>query len=197
MPRINQTAVLPTSTQQILHMETQSETLDLTQDIPELDKSVAEILLDFRPTVLSDKTPPQPKFPVDFIEKVAKFAKENQRKFGIILAGSSDYRSFAQDLPNVLPLLDVIVVDFVGFRDGRGYSLAQELRKHADFNDKTVLRVTGDILPDTLQLLAEVGFTEFEIDNDEFNDSWFDWFKIIKTPYNGRSVKQLPMFASV
>lgn len=197
MPRINQTAVLPTSTQQILHMETQSETLDLTQDIPDLDKSVAEILLDFRPAVLSDKAPPQPKFPVDFIEKVANFAKENQQKFGIILAGSSDYRSFAQDLPKVLPLLEVIVIDFAGFRDGRGYSLAQELRKHADFNPKTVLRAMGDILPDTLELLAKVGFEEFEINNADFNESWFDWFESIKTPYNGRSVKQLPMFASV
>lgn len=192
MPRINQTTVLPNTSQQILLMES----LDLHQVFSNLDK-VEEILLDFRPIELNEKTPPQPKFPVDFIQKITDLTKDNQQKFGIILAGSSDYRVFADSLPQVLPLLDVIVIDFAGFRDGRGYSLAQEIRQHADFNDNTVLRVMGDILPDTLQLLAEVGFSEFDIDNPDFNDSWFDWFKIIKTPYNGRSVKQLPMFASV
>lgn len=192
MPRINQTTVLPNTSQQILLMES----LDLHQVFSNLDK-VEEILLDFRPIELNEKTPPQPKFPVDFIQKITDLTKDNQQKFGIILAGSSDYRVFADSLPQVLPLLDVIVIDFAGFRDGRGYSLAQEIRQHADFNDNTVLRVMGDILPDTLQLLAEVGFIEFDIDNPDFNDSWFDWFKIIKTPYNGRSVKQLPMFASV
>lgn len=192
MPRINQTTVLPNTSQQILLMES----LDLHQAFSNLDK-VEEILLDFRPIELNEKAPPQPKFPVDFIQKIADLTKDNQQKFGIILAGSSDYRVFADSLPQVLPLLDVIVIDFAGFRDGRGYSLAQEIRQHADFNDNTVLRVMGDILPDTLQLLAEVGFSEFDIDNPDFNDSWFDWFKIIKTPYNGRSVKQLPMFASV
>lgn len=192
MPRINQTMVLPNTSQQILLMES----LDLHQAFSNLDK-VEEILLDFRPIELNEKTPPQPKFPVDFIQKITDLTKDNQQKFGIILAGSSDYRVFADSLSQVLPLLDVIVIDFAGFRDGRGYSLAQEIRQHADFNDNTVLRVMGDILPDTLQLLAEVGFSEFDIDNPDFNDSWFDWFKIIKTPYNGRSVKQLPMFASV
>lgn len=192
MPRINQTTVLPNTSQQILLMES----LDLHQAFSNLDK-VEEILLDFRPIELNEKTPPQPKFPVDFIQKIADLTKDNQQKFGIILAGSSDYRVFADSLPQVLPLLDVIVIDFAGFRDGRGYSLAQEIRQHADFNDNTVLRVMGDILPDTLQLLAEVGFSEFDIDNPDFNDSWFDWFKIIKTLYNGRSVKQLPIFADV
>lgn len=197
MPRINQQAVLPTSTQQTIEIET----LDLTQDSPTLNDKAQEILLDFRPAVLNEKTPPQPKLPVDFIQKIANITKNNQQALGIILAGSSDYRSFAHSLPQVLPLLDIIAIDFAGFRDGRGYSLAQELRKHPQFNEKatpkTVLRVMGDILPDTLQLLSEVGFTEFEINNPDFDAQWFEWFESIKPRYNGRSVQQLPIFASI
>lgn len=195
MPRINRTSVLPTSTQEIVQMES----IDLAEDFNNtvFAENVDEILLDFRPLVLSEKVPPKPELPVDFIQKMADLAQNNNQKFGIILAGSSDYRSFVDTLPKILPLLDVVVIDFAGFRDGRGYSLAQEIRQHASFNDKTTLRVMGDILPDTLELLAKVGFEEFELDNPDFNDSWFDWFESIKTPYNGRNVKQLPMFAGV
>lgn len=195
MPRINRTTVLPPNSQEIIQMAS----IDLAEPFENTifaDK-VDEVLLDFRPLVLSEKAPPKPELPVDFIQKMANLAQQNNQKFGIILAGSSDYRAFAESLPKILPLLDVVVIDFAGFRDGRGYSLAQEIRQHASFNVKTILRVMGDILPDTLELLAKVGFEEFDIDNPEFNDSWFGWFESIKTPYNGRNVKQLPMFAGI
>ena len=52
-----------------------------------------------------------------------------------------------------MPLLSVIVIDFHGFRDGRGYSLAQN-QQHPSYNPAIVLRASGDILPDTLQLLT-------------------------------------------
>lgn len=199
MPRINRTTVLPNSTQEIVQMASiaLTEPFDDVIFLDNFPEKMDEILLDFRPLVLSEKAPPKPELPVNFIQKIANLAQVNSQKFGIILAGSSDYRAFADNLPKILPLLDVIVIDFAGFRDGRGYSLAQEIRQHDSFTDKTVLRVMGDILPDTLELLAKVGFEEFEIDNPEFNESWFGWFESIKTPYNGRNVKQLPMFAGV
>jgi len=95
-----------------------------------------------------------------------------------------------------MPLLSVIVIDFHGFRDGRGYSLAKKIQLHPRYNPAIVLRASGDILPDTLQLLTEVGFSEFDIDDSDFNPSWFDYFVDIKHRYTGRSVTQLPIFAN-
>ncbi len=203
MPRINRHAVIDSPASHIVLMET------LIQENPDLNKgeigtilanlptNTGEVLLDFRPTVISEKAPPQVTLPLEFIRKLADFSKTNKVKSGLILAGSTQYHSFEHELASVLPSLDVVVIDFAGFRDGRGYSLAQEIRQHANFTQKTVLRVMGDILPDTLELLVKVGFEEFDIENPSFNENWFNWFESIKTPYDGRSVKQLPMFAGV
>lgn len=154
-----------------------------------------ELLIDFRPVEFSEKNPPRPQLPAEDLLKVAQ--QKGDKKFGIILSGASDYHFFADSLDTLLPYLDVVVIDFHGFRDGRGYSLAQEIRQSPSFHEGLSLRATGDILPDTLQLLAEVGFTEFEIDNEDFNPEWFDYFTRIEHRYTGRSVGQLPIFARV
>lgn len=189
MPIINEQQILPMTSavvsiheQKIAHIEPQTV-------------SETEILVDYRPVEFSEKHPPKPQLDAD--ELVALSERKGDKKIGIILSGASDYQILATDLYQVLPILDVIVIDFNGFRDGRGYSLAQTLKQHPSFNPNTVMRASGDILPDTLQLLAEVGFIQFEIADEKFDDSWFAWFNSIKMPYNGRSVKQLPMFASV
>lgn len=152
-----------------------------------------EILVDYRPVEFNEKNPPKPQLEGDDLFALGQ--RKGDKKLGIILSGASDYQILSEDLSKVLPVLDVIVIDFHGFRDGRGYSLAQKIRQHSAFNAKTVLRATGDILPDTLQLLAEVGFSEFDIQNDAFNDSWFGYFDKIRQVKSGRTVTELPMFA--
>ncbi|MGQ0446121.1 MAG: DUF934 domain-containing protein [Beijerinckiaceae bacterium] len=57
----------------------------------------------------------------------------------------------------------LVAVAFPKFTDGRGYSLARQLRGHFGFSGE--LRATGDILFDQLQLLARCGFDSFEITN--------------------------------
>ncbi|MFW2177001.1 MULTISPECIES: DUF934 domain-containing protein [unclassified Moraxella] len=152
-----------------------------------------ELLIDYRPIEFSEKHPPKPQLEGDRL--LALGQRKADKKLGILLSGASDYQIISDDLNKVLPVLDVIVIDFHGFRDGRGYSLAQEIVQHSAFHDNLTLRASGDILPDTLQLLAEVGFSEFQIDNKEFDDSWFGYFDGIKHGYTGRDVGQLPMFA--
>ena len=55
----------------------------------------------------------------------------------------------------------LIVVAFPKFTDGRGYSLARQLRGAYKFQGE--LRARGEILFDQLQLLARCGFDSFEI----------------------------------
>ena len=163
------------------------------QKIEHIDPSqyasdITEILVDYRPVEFSEKNPPKPQLEASH--------RLGDKKLGIILSGASDYQFLQQDFVKVMPLLSVIVIDFHGFRDGRGYSLAQKIQQHPSYNPAIVLRASGDILPDTLQLLTEVGFSEFDINDSDFNPSWFDYFVDIKHRYTGRSVTQLPIFAN-
>lgn len=169
------------------------------QKIEHIDPSqyasdITEILVDYRPVQFSEKNPPKPQLEAD--DLVALSHRLGDKKLGIILSGASDYQFLHQDFGKVMPLLSVIVIDFHGFRDGRGYSLAQKIQQHPSYNPAIVLRASGDILPDTLQLLTEVGFSEFDIDDSDFNPGWFDYFVDIKHRYTGRSVMQLPIFAN-
>lgn len=191
MPLISQSQVIDHVQSAIISIHEQK--LDHVQP-SQFEVAVTEVLIDYRPIEFSEKHPPKPQLEAD-----AWVALANQleaKKLGIILSGASDYQFLAADFAKVLPLLSVIVIDFHGFRDGRGYSLAQAIQQHPNFTAATVLRASGDILPDTLQLLAEVGFTQFQIDDADFDASWFGYFNDIKHRYTGRSVQQLPMFAS-
>ncbi len=79
--------------------------------------------------------------------------------FGLSLAPSQPVETIAADLPS----LHLIAIQFPKFTDGRGYSLAKQLRQRYRFAGE--LRATGDILFDQLQFLARCGFDAFEIND--------------------------------
>ena len=69
-----------------------------------------------------------------------------------------------QEIGTIAPALArfaLIPIAFPKFTDGRGYSLARQLRGHFGFAGE--LRATGDVLFDQLQLLARCGFDSFDI----------------------------------
>ncbi len=55
----------------------------------------------------------------------------------------------------------LIAVNFPKFTDGRGYSLAHQLRAAYGFTGE--LRAVGDVLFDQLQFLSRCGFVSFDI----------------------------------
>ncbi len=63
-------------------------------------------------------------------------------------------------LADALPRLSLIVLPFPAFNDGRAYSLARKLREMGYTGE---LRATGNVLPDQLQLMLQVGFDSFDI----------------------------------
>ncbi|MDH5479823.1 MAG: DUF934 domain-containing protein, partial [Nitrosomonas sp.] len=67
---------------------------------------------------------------------------------------SSDERPEA--LKNDLQRFSVIAVDFPKFADGRGYSVAYNLRVHLGYTGE--LRAIGDVLRDQLFYMQRVGF---------------------------------------
>ena len=66
----------------------------------------------------------------------------------------------AADLAPYLSHLALIVVPFPAFGDGRAYSLARALRLDGYQSE---LRATGNVLPDQLQMMRQVGIDSFEV----------------------------------
>ncbi|MGH6936817.1 MAG: DUF934 domain-containing protein [Methylocella sp.] len=76
---------------------------------------------------------------------------------GLLVEPGQDIRTIAPDLPRFA----LVAVAFPKFTDGRGYSLAHQLRSNFGFAGE--LRATGEILFDQLEFLARCGFDSFEI----------------------------------
>lgn len=69
-----------------------------------------------------------------------------------------------------LEQIDLVVVHFPKFRDGRGFSTARALRQRHRF--KGEIRAHGHILPDQLGLLAQCGFTSIVTPEDHPPAQW-------------------------
>jgi uncharacterized protein (DUF934 family) len=65
--------------------------------------------------------------------------------------------------------LSLIVLSFPAFNDGRSYSLARQVRLEGYQSD---LRAAGNILPDQLQLMLQVGFDSFEVSERFSLEDW-------------------------
>jgi uncharacterized protein (DUF934 family) len=70
----------------------------------------------------------------------------------------------AEVLRTFLPALSLIVLSFPSFTDGRAYSIARQLREMGFAGE---LRAAGNVLPDQLQFMRQVGFDAFEV-SDRF-----------------------------
>lgn len=85
-------------------------------------------------------------------EQLSSFPGE----FGIALTNTDD----VDDIDVYLPHVALVVLPFPTFADGRAYSLAYQIRA---LGYRGELRATGNILPDQLQLMQQVGFTSFAV----------------------------------
>ena len=63
-----------------------------------------------------------------------------------------------------LPHLSLVVLPFPAFADGRSYSIARQIRNRGY---KGELRASGNVLPDQLQMMLQVGFSSFDV-SDRF-----------------------------
>jgi len=79
---------------------------------------------------------------------------------GVWLASSERADALKADV-HTLP---VIAVDFPKFSDGRGYSIAYNLRARLGYEGE--LRAIGDVLRDQLFYMQRVGFTAFAVRAD-------------------------------
>ena len=73
----------------------------------------------------------------------------------------------AQQIHNFLDK-DMVAIEFLTFRDGRGFSLAHLLRREAGFKGKLV--ALGTLLPDQAQMLYRSGFDLATVGNKKLTD---------------------------
>jgi uncharacterized protein (DUF934 family) len=95
--------------------------------------------------------------PLDIAKKYHDIFMAKKRK--AILIRPDD---IATDLKPFIKSLDLIVISFPQFTDGRGYSHAHIIRNSLQWRGE--LRAVGNILPDQYPYMLQCGFTSFKID---------------------------------
>jgi phosphoadenylyl-sulfate reductase (thioredoxin) len=74
-----------------------------------------------------------------------------------------------------LPKLDTILVNFPSYADGRGFSIARQLRKIHGF--KGLLIADGPLIPDQYSMALQCGFDAVRLDQKTFSiQAESDWF---------------------
>lgn len=94
-----------------------------------------------------------------------------------------------------LPSLKTILVDFPGFADGRGFSIARELRKKYGY-DKLLI-AEGPLIPDQYAFALQCGFDAVKVDEGTYaRQTESDWFNAMDsfglTYQRGYAFKQGP-----
>ena len=88
--------------------------------------------------------------------------------------------------------LTVIAIDFPGFSDGRGYSIAWNLRTRLGFEGE--LRAIGDVLRDQLFYMKRVGFNAFATRPDRNIHDALKGLSDFSRSYQASWDQKLPLF---
>ena len=91
--------------------------------------------------------------------------KQRDGKVGIVVRPDDEIDATSDHIGDV----DLIVIVFPKFSDGRGYSLARKLREQQGYEGE--LRARGEVLLDQVALMWRCGFTELEIDHQPTIDA--------------------------
>jgi uncharacterized protein (DUF934 family) len=101
----------------------------------------------------------------------------------------------ADALKDDLNTFGVIAIDFPKFTDGRGYSIAFNLRKRLAY--KGELRAIGDVLRDQLFSMHRVGFDAFATRQDRSIHDALKGLTVFTETYQASVDRELPLFRRV
>ena len=100
-----------------------------------------------------------------------------------------------EELKGELPVFSVIAVDFPKFSDGRGYSIAYNLRARLGYEGE--LRAIGDVLRDQLFYMQRVGFDAFAVRADRNIDDALNGLSDFSEVYQRSLNPTEPLFRRV
>lgn len=107
---------------------------------------------------LDDQLPEAGDVIVPFARLLRDYDALRQRSAKLGVAFSNIDR--AEALATFLPGVSLVVLPFPAFSDGRAFSLARQIR---EMGFRGELRASGNVLPDQLQFMQQVGFDTFDI----------------------------------
>jgi len=79
-----------------------------------------------------------------------------------------------------LPRLTLVALNFPAFNDGRSLSIARQLRGEGYAGE---IRAIGNVLPDLLQFMLQVGFDSFQVSERFSRQRWIDSLKRMSLTY--------------
>ena len=124
------------------------------------------------------------------LPELSDFLSSNNEQ-AVRLSNDVDLETLKLRLPNIKS----IIVEFPNFADGRGFSIARELRKKYGY--KAMLIAEGPLIPDQYAFALQCGFDAVKVDEATYTrQSESDWFKAM-TDFNltyqrGYAFKQGP-----
>ena len=89
--------------------------------------------------------------------------------------------------------IQLICINFPAFTDGRGYSIARQLRTHCEFQGE--LRAIGNVLRDQLQFYQRCGFTSYAFAEEPKDRSIQTSLEDFSVHYQDAADNYLPPFA--
>ena len=92
--------------------------------------------------------------------------KHHNAPLGVHFPNNEDVEALSE----YLGALQLIVLDFPSFADGRAYSQGRRINTQLEFSGE--LRATGNVLPDQLAMMRQCGFDAFDIPERHSIDSW-------------------------
>ncbi len=114
-----------------------------------------------------DALPDGGKIAVSFDRLVKEW--DSLARFPGVLGVRMNNTAHVQDLQPYLSQLALVAVPFPAFSDGRSYSLARQLRLDGYRGE---IRATGNILPDQIQFMQQVGFDSYDVSDRFPLESW-------------------------
>jgi len=121
-------------------------------------------------------------------QREALLARAARRELGIWFASDE----LAQTVQDDLDKFAVVAVDFPKFTDGRGYSIAYNLRKRLGYTGE--LRAIGDVLRDQLFQMHRCGFNAYATREDRNIHDALQGLTVFSETYQAAVDTPLPLF---
>ena len=115
-------------------------------------------------------------------------ALQNRNDVGVLFGSSERPEALKDDVAR----MPVIAVDFPKFADGRGYSIAYNLRARLGYTGE--LRAIGDVLRDQLFYMQRVGFNAFAVRADRDIHDALKGLTDFSEPYQASWDQKSPLF---
>jgi uncharacterized protein (DUF934 family) len=135
---------------------------------------------------------PQTQVIVPLIVWQTQYATLSQRdNIGVWLASSERADALKADIHR----LPVVAIDFPKFSDGRGYSIAYNIRARLAYTGE--LRAIGDVLRDQLFYMQRVGFNAFDVRRDRDIHDALKGLTDFSVSYQAAIDQKAPLFRRV